>query len=50
MAMIAIGYKYDDLSLVDEKYRMMELSERKRKPIENNFYNSKWKNPITIKK
>lgn len=49
MAMIVIGYKSDDLSLVDEKYRMMELSERKRKPIENNFYNSKWKNPITNK-
>ncbi len=47
MAMIAIGYKSEDLSLVDEKYQKMELSERKRKPIENNFFNSKWKNPIT---
>jgi len=46
MAMIAIGYKSEDLSLVDEKYQKMELSERKRKPIEHNFFDSKWKNPI----
>lgn len=46
MAMIAVGYKSEDLSLVEEKYQKMELSERKRKPIQNNFYNSKWKNPI----
>lgn len=46
MAMIAIGYKSDDLSLVDERYQKMELSERTRKPLQENFFDSKWKNPI----
>ena len=46
MAMIAIGYKSVDLSLIEEKYQMMELSERKRKPLQENFFDSKWKNPI----
>jgi len=46
MAMIAIGYKSDDFSLVPLKVQNQEKSERKRKPIENNFFDSNWNNPI----
>lgn len=46
IAMIAIGYKSEDLSIVDEKYQKTEVAERVRKPIENNFFDSKWNNPI----
>lgn len=46
MAMIAIGYKSEDLSIVDEKYQKTEVAERVRKPLEYNFFDSKWKNPI----
>lgn len=46
MAMIAIGYKSEDISIVDEKYQKTEVTERVREPIENNFFDSKWNNPI----
>lgn len=46
MAMIAIGYKSDDFDLVPSKVQSQEQSDRKRKPIGNNFYDSKWNNPI----
>lgn len=46
MAMIAIGYKSEDLTIVDEKYQKTEVAERVRKPLENNFFDSKWNNPI----
>lgn len=46
MAMIAIGYKSYDLSLVHERYQKTEQEERVRKPLSHNFFDSKWKNPI----
>lgn len=46
IVMIALGYKSNDLTLVAEKYRKMELSERKRKPINENFFDSKWENDL----
>lgn len=46
IAMIAIGYKSYDFSLVHEKYQKTEIEERTRKPLSNNFFDSKWKNPI----
>lgn len=46
MAIIAIGYKSENLDLVSSKVQNQEKSERKRKPLENNFFDSKWNNPI----
>lgn len=46
MAMIAIGHKSSDFSLVHEKHQKSEVADRIRKPLSNNFFNSKWKNPL----
>jgi nitroreductase len=46
MAMIAIGHKSWDFSLVYEKHQKTEVADRTRKPLSNNFFNSKWNNPL----
>ncbi|HRP02726.1 MAG TPA: nitroreductase family protein [Candidatus Kapabacteria bacterium] len=42
MAMIAIGYQSEDLSVLDEDYMQKELLERTRIPLDENFFISEW--------
>ncbi len=46
MAIIAVGFPGDPNQL-ESPYLEREFQERKRRPLENNFYNSEWGNPIT---
>ncbi|MCX7909203.1 MAG: nitroreductase family protein [Ignavibacteria bacterium] len=46
-ALIAVGYP-GNVEELEPTYRQRELGERKRRPLEENFYFSKWGEPIKL--
>lgn len=47
-AMIAVGYP-GDIEQLDASYRERELAERKRRPLEENFFVNTWGNPLNYR-
>ena len=47
MAMMAVGYQLP-LDRIGEDIRARELSERRRHPLQHNFFEDNWGNPFTV--
>ncbi len=47
MAMIAVGYQSDNIDVLEDIHKELELKERERLPLGDNFFFSEWNEPIT---